>query len=105
MGLRARKPLLIVGATALAIVVGASILRALSEIEVGDALEAHITSRGALVSRVGGYIAGVALFLCAVVAYGLKWRHQRQERKYEEILRSRANAANTAEAKSAGTDS
>ena len=105
VGLRGRKPLLIVGATAAIIVVGAFILRALSEIEVDHVLDTHRTSRGILASRAGAVAAGVATLLCIVAVFVAKWWHQRQERKFEEFLRERSSPANTEEEKSAGTGS
>ena len=87
------------------IVVGAFILGTLNEHVAGHGLVTYRNYRGALMSNVGAAVTFAVLVLCAVAAYGVRWWHHRQQRKYDEILRARASATNTEEGKSTGTGS
>ena len=50
----------------------------------------------------GALVGGGLFTLCVLVAVGLKWWHHRQQRKFDEILRARANEANIVSGKSTG---
>ena len=96
MGFRGRRPLTIVGVTIAFFVLGVMMLRALSKVMSGHGLDTYRNYRGALLSYNGAVVAGIALLIGIVVAFGMKWWHERQERKYEAIVRARESAANTA---------
>ena len=105
MGLRSRKPLLVAGKIVTGIVMGSMLLHALLKVMSGNGLETYRNYKGALLNYAGAVVTGVVLVLCVVAAYGMKWWHHRQERRFEEIVRARENAANTAEEKTPRTDS
>jgi formate hydrogenlyase subunit 3/multisubunit Na+/H+ antiporter MnhD subunit len=104
VALRGRKPLIIVGATVAGLAIASMLLRALSKVMSGHGIDTYRNYKGALLNYAGAVVTALVFLLCIVVAYGMKWWHHRQERKYEEILRARA-AANTEARESARTDS
>ena len=105
MGLRNRKPLIVAGVIVTGTVMATMLLHALGKVMSGNGLETYRNYKGALLNYAGAVVMGVAAVLAIVAAYGMKWWHHRQERRYDEILRAREDAANTAQAKTTPTDS
>jgi hypothetical protein len=101
---RERKRSLLIGVVTAA-VFGSFLLYAFQKYLSGNGLDTYRTVKGALMNYAGAVVTGGLFVLCMAVAFGVKWWHHRQERKFEQRLRARASAPNTANRESAGTGS